>query len=373
MELIYENWYDRLLDELRLTTQLRIVSPFVKEQIVRELDGKINWQKLELVTRGSIKDFVSDVSSVEALIFCLEKGAAVYCIKGLHSKVYLFDSRAAIVTSANLTLGGLKHSFECGVLLTETAAIQELASYIDGLKAIPGAQRSLEDCRRWQVEVSEVKRRHPPAPSYPDHGASRAQSDTDKQHFVKFIGKSTTRVPLSTATRDIIDNSLCHYACGFSQNKAPRRFNDGDVVYFARMVRDPANYAIFGRAVVIKYDRQRDRASQAEIQERGWKEEYPLYLRVKHPVFLAGTLDDGIMLFDIIKALGSESFVTTSERSKKGEKNINPYRSLSQQPYVRLTLQAVEWVESRFRRALERVGKVEQAVLDTLPQSNVPL
>jgi hypothetical protein len=82
MELIYENWYDRLLDELRLTTQLRIVSPFVKEQIVRELDGKINWQKLELVTRGSIKDFVSDVSSVEALIFCLEKGAAVYCIKG---------------------------------------------------------------------------------------------------------------------------------------------------------------------------------------------------------------------------------------------------------------------------------------------------
>jgi hypothetical protein len=94
---------------------------------------------------------------------------------------------------------------------------------------------------------------------------------------------------------------------------------------------------------------------------------------VKHPVFLAGTLDDGIMLFDIIKALGSESFVTTSERSKKGEKNINPYRSLSQQPYVRLTLQAVEWVESRFRRALERVGKVEQAVLDTLPQSNVPL
>ena len=36
--------------------------------------------------------------------------------QNLHAKIYLFDNKKALITSANLTNNGLYHNFEYGVL-----------------------------------------------------------------------------------------------------------------------------------------------------------------------------------------------------------------------------------------------------------------
>src|SRR4051812_542662 len=107
MELYLKNWYSKLLLELEKTKQLRIVSPFVKEHVIRKIQGQFDFNNFELITRFNLRDFASNVSSLDGLKFSVEKGASVYGIKDLHSKIYLFDNRAAIITSANLTSGGL--------------------------------------------------------------------------------------------------------------------------------------------------------------------------------------------------------------------------------------------------------------------------
>ncbi|MCA9287944.1 MAG: phospholipase D family protein [Phycisphaerales bacterium] len=53
-------------------------------------------------------------------------GCRVVHLPRLHAKVYLADGQRAIVTSGNLTAGGLRYNHECGVLLDAVSAVQRL-------------------------------------------------------------------------------------------------------------------------------------------------------------------------------------------------------------------------------------------------------
>jgi phosphatidylserine/phosphatidylglycerophosphate/cardiolipin synthase-like enzyme len=54
-------------------------------------------------------------------------GAIIRSIPGLHAKIYVIDSRVALVTSANATNGGMWRNWECGVVVSGEAEISELA------------------------------------------------------------------------------------------------------------------------------------------------------------------------------------------------------------------------------------------------------
>jgi phosphatidylserine/phosphatidylglycerophosphate/cardiolipin synthase-like enzyme len=47
-------------------------------------------------------------------------------LPGVHAKVYLADEDAAIVTSANLTIGGLRRNFEYGVAFADAASVNRI-------------------------------------------------------------------------------------------------------------------------------------------------------------------------------------------------------------------------------------------------------
>jgi len=370
MELYLRNWYDKFLDELTRTTKLRVVSPFVKEQVIRKMQEQFNFSNFELITRFNLRDFASNVSSLDGLKFSVESGATVFGIKELHSKIYLFDNRSAIITSANLTSGGLVNNYECGIYLTDTATIQNLHNYFTELKRIAGQNLSVQQCEDWQLQLSQVETLNTIIPSLPDYGSSAIKVDSKRNYYVKFFGTAKNRVPLTTTTtREEIGRALCHYACGFSKNKKPRQFQNGDIVYMARMTYAPHDYAIFGKAEAIEFIDGRDEATPGEIVERPWKEDWSIYLRVTNPIFIEGTMKDCVLLYDLIKALDYESFLSTQQRYEKGERDINPYRSLSQQAYVKLTTKAVEWLEPRFQEALNRMGKVDDSFIDSLPQT----
>ena len=373
MKLYLRNWYNKLLDELPKTKKLRVISPFISEQIVRNIQSRFDFNSFELITRFNLRDFASNVSNLDSLKFAVESGAKVYGIRELHSKVYLFDDRAAIITSANLTRGGLINNFECGLFTTDSNILKKLSNYFNELKNIGGQSLTIEKCKQWKQEISQVEIYNTKISSLPDYGSTKIYVDKDKSYYIKFFGTANNRKNLKFTVREEIERALCQYACGFSENKKPRRFIDGDIIYMARMTYDPYDYAIFGKAEALRFVDIRDRATKGEIAERTWKKDWPIYLRITNPVFIDGTLGDCILLYDLIKALDYDSFPTTRQRYDRGERDINPYKSLSQQAYVRLTQNAVEWLEPKFEETLNNIGQVDDNFLQQLPQTQTKI
>jgi hypothetical protein len=371
MKLFLNNWYKRLFKELKETKYLRVISPFISEQIIRNIQRQFDFNNFELITRFKLSEFALNVSSIDGLRFAVENGAKIWGIKDLHSKVYLFDNRVAIITSANLTNGGLIHNYECGLYTNDNHILCELDRYFKNLKSLGGEILTIEKCKQWQEELNQIEPQNSKILSLPDYGSTKTIIDNSKSYYVKFFGKDKNRMNLESEVRDEVGRALCHYACGFSEEKKPKRIKDDDIIYMARMTKKPHNYAIFGRAEAIKFDEERDYATPNEKEQRKWKKEFPIYLRVKNPVFIDGKLGDCILLYDLIKALDYESFPTTRERYQNGERNINPRKSLSQQPYIELTDKAVGWLKPKFNHVLETIGRVPESYINSLPKSDI--
>ncbi len=73
-----------------------------------------------MVTNVNLRSMYKRSSDIGALRLILDNGGLVYNYQKLHSKIYIFDDKKAIITSANLTSSGLKTNFEYGVIFNET-------------------------------------------------------------------------------------------------------------------------------------------------------------------------------------------------------------------------------------------------------------
>jgi HKD family nuclease len=119
MKLLKGNWeltFKQLLAESK--SSVMIISPFVTMRAYHLLRPYLENRQLscKLITRLNLNDFVSGVSNPKALCELAGVGAEVKSLRGLHAKVYLFDDKWAVVTSANMTAGGLKNRHEWGLL-----------------------------------------------------------------------------------------------------------------------------------------------------------------------------------------------------------------------------------------------------------------
>lgn len=135
MKILTTPWKDDLLELVANSkTSIRITSPFVKENICRDLiKAKQVDSKIELVTSFKLANIYSgslDLSALELII--LNKGNVRNFAK-LHSKIYLFDNEKAVVTSGNLTNGGLERNFEYGVLVDDKVLISQICNDFDTL------------------------------------------------------------------------------------------------------------------------------------------------------------------------------------------------------------------------------------------------
>jgi hypothetical protein len=104
-----------------------LAAPYVKANIASLiLDCRQSSAALSLLTAYRLPDFHRRASDVGALKTLLDAKASVRSCQTLHAKVYIFDSARAIVTSANLTTGGLSRNIECGVLLDDRSMVADL-------------------------------------------------------------------------------------------------------------------------------------------------------------------------------------------------------------------------------------------------------
>lgn len=132
VRLVDAGWGTELTSALRAdTSELRIICPFIK---VGALDRLLSLtpSNIQVITRFNLVDFAEGVSDLAALRMLLDAGAQVRGIQKLHSKLYLFASRA-IVTSANLTKAALDTNLEFGLVADDVSVIAECRTYFDDL------------------------------------------------------------------------------------------------------------------------------------------------------------------------------------------------------------------------------------------------
>ncbi|MEM0492369.1 MAG: phospholipase D-like domain-containing protein [Candidatus Thermoplasmatota archaeon] len=125
-------WKNKFIDTIRKTREeLFISSPFVNFDGVKILSDSIKTKtdiKLTIITNFTIQNIINGVTEPTALLELHRQFGQVKIssLGRLHAKVYLVDDKMGIITSANLTSGGLISNFEYGVLIDDKYIISQI-------------------------------------------------------------------------------------------------------------------------------------------------------------------------------------------------------------------------------------------------------
>ena len=183
---------DRLVDYAQsCRRRVLIASPFVNGGITPVTDALPQGIVRTLVTRIDIRSFALGASDLETLCALAQEGFRVRSLAGLHAKVYVFDARAALVTSANATYSGLARNRECGLETTDADVVAQLASaLLRGFGAETRPRRitaeELEDLRAPVLSI-KTSLPEPAVRVAPDEGAivDSTFSVADKTTFLE--------------------------------------------------------------------------------------------------------------------------------------------------------------------------------------------
>ena len=309
-------------------------------------------------------------------------GAQIKGIRNLHAKLYLFGRQRAMITSANLTGAGLRSNDEFGCVSDEAVVVAGCLGYFDTkwAKANPA---SVENFTEWQsVVTSHHAASGEPTlrPPLPDYGSAADEHEPvssfgktlhprindSERFFVKFFGTGTNRLDRSVSVLDEVKRSISHSVLSYPFGRRPRQIKDGDLVFIARLVRNPNDIMIYGRATGMQHDEERDNASAIDIERRGWRADWPHYIRVHHAEFMGGSLENAIPLSMLMDELKHEAFASTSRNFQANVGNTDPRHAFQQKPSVRLTPAGAAWINDRLVLAFEKYGTLSPASLDSI-------
>src|SRR5690606_36925872 len=111
--------------------------------------------------------------------------------KGLHSKLYAFDSRCAIISSANFTAGGFFNNYELGVKTLDEKTVEQTIVYFDQLFNTDSENLVVETVEKWELQIRNDKPKYIPNDDLPDFGNSPFTKSNNKiTYFIKFFGRS---------------------------------------------------------------------------------------------------------------------------------------------------------------------------------------
>ncbi|MFM2268060.1 MAG: hypothetical protein RL757_1501 [Bacteroidota bacterium] len=128
MELLKNPWRNVLMNLVSNSHhQIRITAPFVKENICKEIfKNKKKQTQFELITSFNLQNAFAGSLDLLALKYILDNGGVVKNYPKLHAKIYIFDESKAVITSGNLTNGGLHSNYEYGILLDNSAVVAQI-------------------------------------------------------------------------------------------------------------------------------------------------------------------------------------------------------------------------------------------------------
>ena len=135
VEIITPSWgeqFGELLDNT--TNSLKIMSPFVKLGMSRFLLEKCGKDvAIDLLTTIKIGNFANGASDIPALKLLGENEVSIKNTRNLHAKIYIFDEKRFVVTSANLTHSGFHRNIEYGLLIDSPGLTREMVTHYNAL------------------------------------------------------------------------------------------------------------------------------------------------------------------------------------------------------------------------------------------------
>jgi hypothetical protein len=136
--------FKRFLDQIH--DSCLISSPFITAAPISQLISAVAQKRLQdsieitLVTDLSIEHLVGGSTDVRALLSLTEhvQNVSLVYLPRIHAKVYVSGTRLAIITSANMTEGGLFRNFEYGVSITDPALVAHVRSDVERYATLGG-------------------------------------------------------------------------------------------------------------------------------------------------------------------------------------------------------------------------------------------
>jgi hypothetical protein len=183
------------------------------------------------------------------------------------------------------------------------------------------------------------------------------------QSFVKFFGSRDDIAPRFRTTLSAVQRAGNHAVCAYPIGKRPRQVKDGAIMFMGRLIEDPIDVMIYGRAIAKRYEEDVDDAVEADFRTREWRRKFPHYIRVREAEFMGGTLTQAVSLNELMDTLSVETFESTMRNWAAGRGNTDPRRSIGPQPAVLLTPRAAAWVNARLEKKFLQHGKLTPADL----------
>lgn len=123
-----------------------ILSPYITRRPLEMLRTALERQSrqdavtVRLVTDLSASSLATKSLDTGAILDTLSRlpRTSLTHLPGLHAKVYVADETCAVVTSANLTDGGLFFNYEFGVRIDEQATVREVRKDAEGYASLGG-------------------------------------------------------------------------------------------------------------------------------------------------------------------------------------------------------------------------------------------
>src|SRR3972149_10576757 len=124
----WEDTFVKLLKEAKANVYL--ASPFIKQQTARLIAEhsrrKIDFRYINSFKLANFHRGASDLEALKTLDKCKFKQKSIH---NLHAKLFIFDD-SAIITSGNLTPGGLRNNLEYGLLVKGDTAGEIKSDYL---------------------------------------------------------------------------------------------------------------------------------------------------------------------------------------------------------------------------------------------------
>jgi hypothetical protein len=183
---------------------------------------------------------------------------------------------------------------------------------------------------------------------------------------VKFLGEGNNRSSTTHETLDEIQRSGCHWAVAYPASRRPSGVRDDALIFIARLTKEPNDIRVFGRGIGMKHVPGRDDATPEDIALRDWKAKWPRYIRVHDAAFVAGTLENGVSLNELMTTFGANAFAPTQRNVARGRGNADPRKAYRQQAAVELSKEGRAWLGEQLQSAFLKHGTVPQDALDAL-------
>lgn len=164
IQCLRRGWRDSL-NELLASAQrdILICSPYITQEGVRVIEENISrdFQQggcctvLTNLTPTNILQGATDPRALQHLANRIPTFTLRH-LPRLHAKIYIADVNSAIVTSANLTYGGVEANYEYGIRLSDEETVTQIREDVTGYGEL-GARLSNEELSNY-VEVSDQVR-----------------------------------------------------------------------------------------------------------------------------------------------------------------------------------------------------------------------